>query len=125
MFDFDGVAKDERASLAAKVYECIAGKLAEVIQVALDDRDPLHRRSAVALAMFLAAGNPAFAAHGGTASTNCAAPAPLSEIDAALDRASSRILSRQPPRIVAVRSSSTLGSGRAARSGYRAGLSRN
>jgi len=35
VFNFDGVAKDERASLAAKVYECIAGKLAEVIQVAL------------------------------------------------------------------------------------------
>ena len=35
VFNFDGVAKDERASLAAKVYECIAGKLAEVIRVAL------------------------------------------------------------------------------------------
>ena len=35
MFNFDGVAKDERASLAAKVYECIAVKLAEAIRVAL------------------------------------------------------------------------------------------
>jgi acyl-CoA thioesterase I len=35
VFNFDGVAKDERASLAAKVYECIAGKLAEVIRLAL------------------------------------------------------------------------------------------
>jgi hypothetical protein len=35
MFNFDGVAKDERASLAAKVYECIAGKLAEAIRLAL------------------------------------------------------------------------------------------
>ena len=35
VFNFDGVAKDERASLATKVYECIAGKLAEVIRVAL------------------------------------------------------------------------------------------
>jgi acyl-CoA thioesterase I len=35
VFNFDGVAKDERASLAAKVYECIAGKLAEAIRVAL------------------------------------------------------------------------------------------
>lgn len=35
IFNFDGVAKDERASLAAKVYECIAGKLAEAIRLAL------------------------------------------------------------------------------------------
>ena len=35
VFNFDGVAKDERASLAAKVYECIAGKLADAIRVAL------------------------------------------------------------------------------------------
>jgi acyl-CoA thioesterase I len=34
VFNFDGVAKDERASLAAKVYECIAGKLAEAIRIA-------------------------------------------------------------------------------------------
>jgi acyl-CoA thioesterase I len=35
MFNFDGVAKDQRASLAAKVYECIAVKLAEAIRLAL------------------------------------------------------------------------------------------
>ncbi|HMD66670.1 MAG TPA: GDSL-type esterase/lipase family protein [Stellaceae bacterium] len=35
MFNFDGVAKDERAGLAARVYECIAGKLADAIRVAL------------------------------------------------------------------------------------------
>ena len=35
VFNFDGVAKDERASLAARVYECIAGKLAETIRLAL------------------------------------------------------------------------------------------
>jgi hypothetical protein len=35
VFDFDTVAKEERASLAAKVYECIARKLAETIRVAL------------------------------------------------------------------------------------------
>jgi acyl-CoA thioesterase-1 len=35
VFNFDGVAKNERASLAAKVYECIAGKLAEAIRIAL------------------------------------------------------------------------------------------
>jgi acyl-CoA thioesterase I len=35
VFNFDGVAKDERASLAAKVYECIATKLAEAIRIAL------------------------------------------------------------------------------------------
>jgi len=35
VFNFDGVAKDERAALAAKVYECIAGKLADAIRLAL------------------------------------------------------------------------------------------
>jgi acyl-CoA thioesterase-1 len=35
VFNFDGVTKDERASLAARVYECIAGKLADAIRVAL------------------------------------------------------------------------------------------
>jgi acyl-CoA thioesterase-1 len=35
VFNFDGVAKDERASLAASVYECIAGNLAEAIRLAL------------------------------------------------------------------------------------------
>lgn len=35
VFNFDGVAKDERASLAARVYECIASKLAEAIRIAL------------------------------------------------------------------------------------------
>jgi acyl-CoA thioesterase I len=35
VFNFDGVAKDERATLAARVYECIAGKLAESIRLAL------------------------------------------------------------------------------------------
>jgi hypothetical protein len=35
VFNFDGVDKDERAGLAAKVYECIAGKLAEAIRLAL------------------------------------------------------------------------------------------
>jgi acyl-CoA thioesterase I len=35
VFNFDGVAKDERASLAARVYECIAHKLAEAIRIAL------------------------------------------------------------------------------------------
>jgi hypothetical protein len=35
VFNFDGVAKDERASLAAHVYECIAAKLADAIRVAL------------------------------------------------------------------------------------------
>jgi hypothetical protein len=35
VFNFDGVAKDERATLAARVYECIATKLADVIRVAL------------------------------------------------------------------------------------------
>jgi acyl-CoA thioesterase I len=35
VFNFDGVAKDERAGLAAKVYDCIARKLAEAIRIAL------------------------------------------------------------------------------------------
>jgi hypothetical protein len=35
VFNFDGVAKEERASLAASVYQCIAGKLAEAIRLAL------------------------------------------------------------------------------------------
>jgi acyl-CoA thioesterase I len=35
VFNFDGVAKDERAGLAAKVYECIAGKLAATIRIAV------------------------------------------------------------------------------------------
>jgi acyl-CoA thioesterase-1 len=35
VFNFDGVAKDQRASLAAKVYECIASKLGEAIRLAL------------------------------------------------------------------------------------------
>jgi acyl-CoA thioesterase-1 len=35
VFNFDGIAKDQRASLAAKVYECIASKLAEAIRLAL------------------------------------------------------------------------------------------
>jgi len=35
VFNFDKVAKDERASLAASVYECIGRKLAEAIRVAL------------------------------------------------------------------------------------------
>jgi len=73
---------------------------------------PSIGRPAVALAMFLAAGNPAFADYTATPlALNCAAPAALSEIDAALDRASSRILSGQPLTIVAVGSSSTLGVG--------------
>lgn len=35
VFNFDGVAKNERASLAASVYECIGGKLADAIRIAL------------------------------------------------------------------------------------------
>ncbi|HZT88412.1 MAG TPA: GDSL-type esterase/lipase family protein [Stellaceae bacterium] len=34
VFNFDEVAKDERARLAAKVYQCLALKLADVIKVA-------------------------------------------------------------------------------------------
>lgn len=66
----------------------------------------------VALSILLAAGNPAFADY--TAAPlppDCAAPAALSTIDAALDRTSSRILSGQPLTIVAMGSSSTLGVG--------------
>ena len=35
VFNFDGVAKSERASLAASVYECIGRNLAEAIRLAL------------------------------------------------------------------------------------------
>jgi hypothetical protein len=35
VFNFDGVARDERAHLAASVYECIGLKLAEAIRLAL------------------------------------------------------------------------------------------
>jgi len=35
VFNFDGVAKAERATLAANVYECIGRKLAEAIRLAL------------------------------------------------------------------------------------------
>jgi acyl-CoA thioesterase I len=35
VFNFDGVTKDARASLAASVYECIGRKLAEAIRLAL------------------------------------------------------------------------------------------
>jgi len=35
VFNFDGVAKAERANLAARVYECIGRKLAEAIRLAL------------------------------------------------------------------------------------------
>ncbi|MBO0735984.1 MAG: hypothetical protein J2P48_05365 [Alphaproteobacteria bacterium] len=35
VFNFDGVVKGERAALAGKVYECIAGKLAQAIRIAL------------------------------------------------------------------------------------------
>src|SRR6516164_2479692 len=35
VFNFDGVAKNERASLAASVYECIGRRLAEAIRLAL------------------------------------------------------------------------------------------
>lgn len=35
VFNFDAVAKDERAGLAARVYDCLAGKLAEAIRLAL------------------------------------------------------------------------------------------
>ena len=34
VFKFDGVSKDERAALAASVYECIGKELAEAIRVA-------------------------------------------------------------------------------------------
>ena len=35
MFNFDGVAKEERAGLAASVYECLGRNLAEAIRIAL------------------------------------------------------------------------------------------
>jgi hypothetical protein len=35
VFNFDGVSKEERASLAASVYECIGRKLAEAIRAAI------------------------------------------------------------------------------------------
>jgi len=35
VFNFDGVAKDQRASLAASVYECIARRLGEIIRDAV------------------------------------------------------------------------------------------
>jgi len=35
VFNFDGVAKDQRADLAASVYECIGRQLAEIIREAL------------------------------------------------------------------------------------------
>jgi acyl-CoA thioesterase I len=35
VFNFDGISKDERAGLAASVYECIGKKLAETIRVAI------------------------------------------------------------------------------------------
>ena len=35
VFNFDGVSKNERASLAANVYECVGRKLAEAIRVAI------------------------------------------------------------------------------------------
>jgi hypothetical protein len=35
VFNFDGAAKNERASLAASVYECIGRNLAEAVQLAL------------------------------------------------------------------------------------------
>jgi hypothetical protein len=35
VFNFDGVSKDERASLAAAVYDCLGRNLAAAIQIAL------------------------------------------------------------------------------------------
>jgi len=35
MFNFDDVAEDERARLAAKVYDCIGRKLAQIIRAAV------------------------------------------------------------------------------------------
>ena len=67
---------------------------------------------AVALAIALAAGSHAFADDTLTPiPPHCAAPPTLSSIEAALDRTSSRILSRQSLTIVAIGSSSTLGVG--------------
>jgi len=36
VFNFDGVSKEERASLAASVYECIGRKLAQAIRTAIE-----------------------------------------------------------------------------------------
>jgi len=36
VFNFDGVSKEERAGLAASVYECIGSKLAEAIRAAIE-----------------------------------------------------------------------------------------
>jgi hypothetical protein len=36
VFNFDGVGKEERASLAASVYECIGRKLAEALRAAIE-----------------------------------------------------------------------------------------
>ena len=67
---------------------------------------------AAALAIALAAGSHAFADDTLTPiPPHCAAPPTLSAIEAALDRTSSRILSRQSLTIVAIGSSSTLGVG--------------
>src|SRR6059058_5019477 len=67
---------------------------------------------AAALAIALAAGSHAFADDTLTPiPPHCAAPPTLSSIEAALDRTSSRILSRQSLTIVAIGSSSTLGVG--------------
>jgi hypothetical protein len=35
VFNFDSIGKDERAGLAASVYECIGKKLAETIRFAI------------------------------------------------------------------------------------------
>lgn len=73
---------------------------------------PYIGRLALAIAIYMAAGNPAFADY--TAAPlppNCVVPAALSSIDAALDRTSFRILSGKPLTIVAMGSSSTLGVG--------------
>ena len=35
MFNFDEVAEDERARLAAKVYDCLGRKLAQAIRTAV------------------------------------------------------------------------------------------
>ena len=73
---------------------------------------PAIGRFVVALAIALAAGSHAFADDTLTPiPPHCAAPPTLSSIEAALDRTSSRILSRQSLTIVAIGSSSTLGVG--------------
>jgi lysophospholipase L1-like esterase len=67
---------------------------------------------AAALAIALAASNPAFAEDTAISlPPNCAAPPALSAIEAPLNRTSSRVLSGQPLTIVAMGSSSTLGVG--------------